>query len=332
MGYSAPGRKIHKVIRSKNRLVILWAALLILGVSLFVWSLRAAPLQEITSVLARLQAWQISAILLVNSGIIFLFALRWWLILRRQGYQLPYVAVTGYRLAGFALSYFTPGQHFGGEPLQVLLVRRNHKVPASTAVAAVALDKAIELFSNFLVLAVGLILLLGSGFLDGLVINQVLLISIPILVLPLIYLSLLKRGARPIGRLINRLAGRLAEGLKNTENQLGELIQKHPNLFILGLGVSALVWAVLFFEFWLMLRFLGLNLDATQLLAVVIAGRVALLAPTPGALGALEASQVLVMQAIGFDAAYGLSLSLLIRARDIFFALIGLGVAALSKA
>jgi glycosyltransferase 2 family protein len=317
---------------SQNRLVILWAVLFILGAGLFVWSLRAAPLQEIASVLSQLQAWQIAAILLVNSGIIFLFALRWWLILHRQGYQLPYVAVTGYRLAGFALSYFTPGQHFGGEPLQVLLVRRNHKVPTSTAVAAVALDKAIELFSNFLVLAVGLILLLGSGLLKGLAINQILLLSVPILGLPLIYLSILKRGARPLARVLIKLTGRIAEGLIKTENQLGELIQKHPNLFVQGLSVSALVWAVLFFEFWLMLRFLGLDLDGTQLLAVVIAGRVALLAPTPGALGALEASQVLVMQAIGFDAAYGLSLSLLIRARDIFFALIGLGVAALSKA
>jgi glycosyltransferase 2 family protein len=320
------------MIRSKNRLVVLWALLLILGAGLFVWSLRAAPLQEIAPVLSQLETWQVVAILLLNSGIIFLFALRWWLILRRQGYRLPYVAVTGYRLAGFALSYFTPGQHFGGEPLQVLLVRRNHKIPASTAVAAVALDKTIELFSNFLVLVVGLILLLGSGLLNGLAINQILLLSIPILVLPLLYLSFLKRGARPLARLLTKLSDRIAEELKKTENQLGELIQKHPNLFIQGLGVSGLVWAVLFFEFWLMLRFLGLDLDATQLLAVVIAGRVALLAPTPGALGALEASQVLVMQAIGFNAAYGLSLSLLIRARDIFFALIGLGVAALSKA
>jgi uncharacterized protein (TIRG00374 family) len=332
MGCPPARGKVGKVIRSKNRLVILWIALLIVGVGLFVWSLRAAPLQEIAAVLAQLQAWQIFVILLVNSGIIFLFALRWWLILQRQGYQLPYVAVTGYRLAGFALSYFTPGQHFGGEPLQVLLVRRNHKVPTSTAVAAVALDKAIELFSNFLVLAVGLILLLGSGLLDGLAINQILVLSIPILVLPLIYLSFLKSGARPLARLLTKLMGAIAEGLKKTEDQLGELIQKHPSLFLQGLGVSGLVWAVLFFEFWLMLRFLGLDLDATQLLAVVIAGRVALLAPTPGALGALEASQVLVMQAIGFDAAYGLSLSLLIRARDIFFALIGLGVAAFSKA
>ncbi len=320
------------MIQPRSRLIILWVALLLLGAGLFIWALRAAPLQEIVSVLAQLQTWQIVTILLVNSGIIVLFALRWWLILGRQGYRLPYAAITGYRLAGFALSYFTPGQHFGGEPLQVLLVRRNHKVPASTALAAVALDKSIELFSNFLVLTVGLLLLLGSGLLEGLAVNQVLLLSIPILVMPITYLSFLKRGARPIAGLIGRLRGRMAGGLNRTEDQLGDLIQSHPNLFIQGLGVSVLVWAVLFFEFWLMLRFLGLNVDASQLLAVVIAGRVALFAPTPGALGALEASHVLVMQALGFDAAYGLSLSLLIRARDIFFALIGLGVAALSKA
>lgn len=331
MGLSPAWGKVGKVIRSKNRLIILWVLLLIVGVGLFVWSLRAAPLREIASVLAQLQAWQIFLILLVNSGIIFLFALRWWLILRQQGYRLSYAAVTGYRLAGFALSFFTPGQHFGGEPLQVLLLRQNHKVPGSTALTGVALDKAIELFSNFLVLTIGLLLLFGSGFLNGLGINQVLFLSIPILILPALYLFFTGKGARPLSRLIARLKGRLADGLKQTEKQLGELVRTHPRLLLQGLGVSALVWAVLFFEFWLMLRFLGLDLDSTQLLSVVIAGRVALLSPTPGALGALEASQVLVMQAIGFDPAYGLSLSLLIRARDIFFALIGVGIAVLSK-
>jgi hypothetical protein len=101
-------------------------------------------------------------------------------------------------------------------------------------------------------------------------------------------------------------------------------------LFLEGLACSALVWSALFFEFWLALDFLGLRVDFSQLVLVVTAGRLALLAPTPGALGALEASQMMAIGALGFDPAIGLSLGLYIRARDILFSIFGLALGATS--
>jgi uncharacterized protein (TIRG00374 family) len=298
---------------------------------LLFWSLRQVPVKELGAVLSRLKGWQIALILAVNSAIVFFFALRWWVILRAQGQKIPYVALTGYRLAGFAVSYFTPGQHFGGEPLQVLLLRQRYKVAGSTAAASVALDKTIELFSNFLVLSSGIALLLGSGLLKDFAIDRVLPISIFVLCIPAAYLAILRRGARPLSHLAQNNEGSLGKGIRNTEDQLASLARQRSGLFLQGFAVSLLVWAALFFEFWLMLLFLGLRVDAVQLLAVVIAGRIALLAPTPGALGALEASQVLIMQALGFDTAYGVALSLLIRGRDVLFALVGLAIPAIKK-
>jgi len=48
------------------------------------------------------------------------------------------------------------------------------------------------------------------------------------------------------------------------------------------------------------------------------------LMPMPGGLGALEASQALALGALGFGPAAGLSLALLIRARDLSFGALGL--------
>jgi uncharacterized membrane protein YbhN (UPF0104 family) len=87
---------------------------------------------------------------------------------------------------------------------------------------------------------------------------------------------------------------------------------------------AGLVWAAQIFEIWLSLKFLGLDISVLELILIVVAGRIALFAPTPGALGALEASFVLAMQSLGYAPVYGLSLGLLIRARDIFFGLVGL--------
>ena len=58
------------------------------------------------------------------------------------------------------------------------------------------------------------------------------------------------------------------------------------------------------------------------------ATRLAFLTPLPGGLGALEAGQVLAMQTIGLDPALGISVSLLIRARDLAFGLAGMGIGA----
>ena len=57
------------------------------------------------------------------------------------------------------------------------------------------------------------------------------------------------------------------------------------------------------------------------------AARIAFLTPLPGGLGALEASQVFAMGALGFNPALGISISLWIRSRDVLLALLGLGLA-----
>jgi uncharacterized membrane protein YbhN (UPF0104 family) len=77
-------------------------------------------------------------------------------------------------------------------------------------------------------------------------------------------------------------------------------------------------------EYWLTLRFLGIQVNLIQAIAVLTAALIAFLFPLPGGLGALEASQVLAMTALGLNPALGLSASLLIRARDISLGGLGL--------
>lgn len=315
----------------RDQLLVLWAALLLIGALLLFWSLRNVPFADLGRVLSALQPWQIVSLILVNIVILLIFPLRWAQILRAQGYRVPYLSLARYRLLAFAVSYFTPGQHFGGEPLQVLSLRNHHQVPGSAALASVTLDKVIELFANFAVLALGLALVLSTGMVAALPLAQALPLSLGLLLLPALYLAAVGVGWLPFGALARRLSGYLAEGLRSAERQLSALALKKPRLLWQGLLVASVVWAVQVFEIWLSLFFLGLNLTGLELTLVIVAGRLALFVPTPGALGALEASQILAMQSLGFDPAYGLSLALLIRARDIFFGLSGLLLGALKR-
>ncbi|HKY79554.1 MAG TPA: lysylphosphatidylglycerol synthase transmembrane domain-containing protein [Anaerolineales bacterium] len=309
---------------SRVQLALLWAALLVVAVSLLIWSLQGVPFADLGRVLSALQPRQILLLLLVNIAILLLFPLRWDRILRAQGYRISYLTLARYRLLGFAVSYFSPGQHFGGEPVLVLYLKDRQQVPGSAALASVTLDKVIELFANFAVLALGLAASLSTGMMARLPLAQALPISMALLLLPALYLWAVVGGKQPFGAISRGFSGRTVKGIREAERQLGTLARKQPALLWQGLVIAALVWVAQIFEIWFSVRVLGLSLSAMELTLVVVAGRIALFAPTPGALGALEGSLILAMQSLGYGGAYGLSLSFLIRARDIIFGLVGL--------
>jgi uncharacterized protein (TIRG00374 family) len=245
-------------------------------------------------------------------------------------------------LAAFGVSYFTPGPHFGGEPLQVYLVRRRHGVPGSAAVAAVTLDKLLEMLVNFSFLVGGLIVVVERQIFSGLVALLLAGVGLGMLAAPVLVLASLSRGGSPFSWLLHltdriflkpsgrpafvSLAGyrRVAELVRTSERRAADFCRQNPRTLWLAGLVSMVSWLLMVAEYWLALYFLGATLTPAQTIIALTAARVAILFPLPGGLGALEASQVLAMQLLGLDPAIGLSLSLLIRARDVTLGGIGL--------
>jgi hypothetical protein len=255
---------------------------------------------------------------------------RWWLILRTQGYAVPYLSVLGYRLVAFGISYFTVGPQIGGEPAQVYYLQSRHAIPTSRALASVSLDKILELLANFAFLLVGIFAALGSGLLaDLLPVHAVAWMAGPFILL-LAYTIAVWRGKTPLASLLSRLpqrhtrVARLARAAAAAEGQIALLCQQNPLAVLAASLLSALIWGMMALEYWLALSFLGIPVSLLQAVAVLTAASVAFLFPLPGGLGALEASQVLAMEALGLPSALGLSISLLIRGRDILLG--GLGV------
>ena len=302
----------------------------VLAVALLWFVLRGMDWQAVGDVLKQLTPVQLILLLLVNALIVLLFGARWWLILRAQGYRLPLLRVSAYRLAGFGVSYFTPGPQFGGEPLQVILLVRRENVPSTAAAASVVLDKLLELASNFAFLAFGVAVLAGGELLDARTGPIGMAIAIGMLLLPLGYLILLSKGNKPLGRLVQQISNSVrrlepaAEWMFSAEAEAAAFVKKHRVVFLLAVLLSGVVWAALVLEYLLAIRFLGFQLTFLQVVSVMTAARLAVLLPMPGGLGTLEAALVLVSQALGQGTAPGVSLSLLIRARDVLFAAAGL--------
>lgn len=304
----------------------------LLAAALLWWALRFAPLAGVWQVLTSLSPYQIGILLAVNSALLLLFGARWWLILRTQGYRIPFLAIARYRLSAFAVSYFTPGPQFGGEPLQVYYLHKHHNVPTPAALAAVTLDKLLELIANFGFLLFGLGVTLSSGIISAQSV-QPLPFAALLLFVPMLYLAALWLNRQPVSWALSHLPAwlgdypkfqRVAAGVQSAERQVSTYCRQQPTAVMAAFGLSAAVWVGLVFEYWLALRFLGLELFWWQLIVIITAARLSLLTPIPAALGVLEAGQVFALGALGFDPAYGLSIGLIIRARDVFFGLLGL--------
>lgn len=319
-------RKIRRFLKARY---LVWLVLL----PLVVWALRDMPLQEVWWTIRRLSSSQVATLAIFNMIIVLMLSSRWWLLLHSHGYKLPYSSLVAYRQAAFGVSYFTPGPQFGGEPLQVYMTRNRHAVPGAIAIATVSLDKLLELVANFFFLVLGAFIILQGRLFGSLWGFEASIITIGLLCLPLIYLFALWFDREPLTWLMEHIPMRYAfhpqvqrvqKALISAEAQARLLPRERPIALIQAMLLSILIWTALVAEFWLVLNFLDVGLTLPQTIGVMTLTRLAFLSPTPAGLGTLEASLILALGALGLSPALGISVSILIRARDIIFAGLGL--------
>lgn len=307
----------------------LWLVILLL----ILWVITRLNFLRLMAVLANLSGLEIGLILLVNMAVLLALSSRWWLILFGNGWRLNYLLVSAYRLAGFSLSYFTPGPQFGGEPLLIQLLRKRHGIPGKAAGASVVLDKSLELAVNFGFLVFGVAVSLSMGLFPLRYSWLLLLASVALLLAPASHLILASRGYRPLAaafallpanwRSKPRLA-RLIALVDETEFLLAQYLTARPGWIALALLTSLISWLFLVAEYWLMAQFLGLSIPIWMAIASLTAARLAILLPSPGGLGTLEASQILAFSALAQSPEAGAALALVIRARDLAFGGLGL--------
>ncbi len=306
------------------------AAVIWLAAGGLVWlALRGVSLAAAAAALAELDGGRLAALAGLNLAILAIMNGRWWVILQAQGYAAGCWRLFVYRLGAFGISFFTPGPHFGGEPFQAAMLARQEGVPRTTAAAAVALDKGLELGVSFSFLAAGTMVVLAQRLLPGLA-AAALPLALGLLALPLGFLGSAAGGKYPLSRLWERLPlsrwahwTHIAADIRQTEAQVGAFCRQQPRALAAALLVSAAGFAALALEYWLMLHFLGLTLTPMQTVLAFTAARLSLLVPTPGALGAVEAGQVWALAALGYDPAIAISFSLISRTRDVGLAAVG---------
>lgn len=316
--------------RKRWMTLLAWGA----GLALLAWALRHVSWSELWAILRGLTLAQLGLLALLNGLILLALTERWRTFVATLPQHVSLLALFEARLAAFSVSYFTPGPQFGGEPLQVIALRAR-QAPASAATATVALDKLVELLTNFTVLALGVMALWMVGIGDARARTLAALVAAGLLGLPLFYLLLLWRHRHPFAAVFHRLAARRGQGrlkrmlrmLAESEALAGELARTRPETLLRALVWAGAAWALMLLEFGLSARFLGAALSPVETLAALAAARFAFLLPLPGGLGALSSSLVLAFSAMGYDPNAAMALVIYIRARDLITGLMGAALA-----
>jgi uncharacterized membrane protein YbhN (UPF0104 family) len=154
------------------------------------------------------------------------------------------------------------------------------------------------------------------------------LLTLLLLLLPTGLLFLLWRGGQPVSRGLKwggqalpafwqRRMPRLMHTIQIAEEEIYHLIRRRPLTVVAALAASALNWLILMGEYWIVTEILHMNLSFVEVIALLVAARLAFLLPMPGGLGTLEASQIFTLILLGHDPAAGVGLTLLMRTRDL---------------
>lgn len=324
--------------RAKLFTLLLWLVALGLGA----WTLAQLPLAEISTSIRSLSAAQWGFWLGLNGVIILVLGLRWQLLTIALAAPIKLLKLLAIRQAGQAVSFITPGPQFGGEPLQVYWLYK-YGMPLRKALLSLGLDRFFELWVNFSVLLLAVLLLL-AGIGDNHTLNNHQENSIgdwqttlvPLLIFLALMFSLawvLVKQPQWINDRLERIAARWQHNHRlNNINQhwqslgddLRNALRTQKLRFLLAILLSLLGWAGLLGELYLILHFEGIEADLHSFLIILVAMRMALLLPMPGGVGTLEASVLWSFNTLNLPASAALGLIALMRVRDAIVLLIGL--------
>jgi len=303
------------------------------GVFLVFWLYQKVGVNEALIALNILQGWQILILFLLSVVGIFIWIIRWKIILQTlEKKKFPYPPLIEARVGERAISYLTPGIHYGGEVVRILIFKDKQTVSAEQVTTSVILDRITEISGMclFSFLAASVLVFEGNyawaSFLTG--------FAIFILLILLFIFKFV--GFRAITHFVTRFIpkkrtwsgqrrmNQLKYKIRLVGKKINSLFRKSPRLFYQATVLSCLFFLVGALEMWLFIIFLGGRFSFAYTLPMRVVIAFAGLIPISASLGVYEGANVLAFSAFGLGAGMGLGYSLVQRLIDFVVVLIGI--------
>lgn len=320
-----------------NRARFLTLLLWLLALALAGWTLRQLPLADIGDSLRGLAPSQWFLWLLLNALVMALSTLRWQRFAHMLGSRIALWPLLLIRMAGQTVSFLTPGPQFGGEPLQVYWLCRQHAVPVHRAVLSLSLDRFFELWVNFAVLLGGVSVLLLSALVPAQDWQGTLLVlGLLVMLLPALGTLVLRQPAWLTTRLgalaarwaqhprLQPLAVQVGNHWQALREDLLRVVREERRTLLTGLLLSLLGWVFILGELRALLWFLNVPVETGDFVLLFVAIRLAMLLPLPGGIGTIEAAVLWTFALLELGAGAALGLIALMRLRDAAILVFGL--------
>ena len=302
------------------------ALLLVGGVLLLGFLVSRVGIDTLTATLGRLTWWELVLICLPYALIMAVDTLGWRFAF--TGRPPPYLRLLAARTAGEALNVVTAVGSVGGEAVKVWLLRGATSYEES--VPSVVIAKTTATIAQALFLLVGLVLALATPWLDG----QILTAMVALLVVETLAVAgfLLSQLGGVVGRAGRVLAwtglAKETGAADRLDASLRRFYRQQWGRFALSIGFHLAGWLLGVLEALVMLHVLQVHAGVTTAAVIESLGSgvrfVSFL--VPGNLGVLEGANTGVFALLGLGAGTGLAFTLVRRARQTAWIVLGLVV------
>jgi uncharacterized protein (TIRG00374 family) len=312
----------------KNKLYLL-AATFILGIIVFVLALKMTGLGNLLASFKNFSLFPLLAYLLIAFFMMAVSVYRWGVILKAQRFRIDFWKLFSYKVAGFSLCYITPGALLGGEVLRAYLLKRD-KVPFTQGISSVIIDKFFDLASAAVIMSVGFLVVISFFQISNHTKAVFLLVTVAWVVILSFFLygSLTRKGFfKHVFKFFQlhkiKSLAKVEKEIEKTEENISHFLINHKTAFRRCTVMSLVLWILMFAEYKIATVAFGYEASFVTVFFIIFMVGFSYSLPVPGALGVMEAAQASIHKLVGLKASQGIALSLLIRARDIIWTLLG---------
>jgi uncharacterized membrane protein YbhN (UPF0104 family) len=317
----------------KNSLVWIQAIIFLAALSLLFYVVYRIGLHTVTDALKSV-GWGFLIIIALNGSRHFLRAFSIYLAIPPQHRSFKYRHAIAVRLGGEAVNVLTFTGPLLGEATKAALLKK--RIPLSHGVAAVVVDNIIYDISVILIILTGVLMMFytyGGGdqgmnyALSGITILAVLAI-IGILLLAKYRVTPLGWTIKVLSRfkLMPRFIVNKEERIRELERGVYEFHEHRRKTFYALFGINFVAHALSVCEVYIVLRLLGhiASINTSYIIESLTKVINFAFSFIPGTVGVYEGGNGIILSALGYTAAIGVTLALVRRGAIIFWTFIGL--------
>lgn len=308
-----------------SRNILLFLLSVLVGILLFVWVYNIVDWEEIKNIFTTFSINQG----LIIFGLTLLIALmgswRWQEVLKGENVKLSFFDLFYPYLAGFSIIFLAPILVLAGETLRIIILKEKNLVSWSKSTVSIIIDRVLEWTTNLIIIFLGVLFFIFKIGLPpknlSLTFGAAFFIFVAITFF--FYIKVLKKES--ILKIFSKRFHRSFEGKpEEIESRVFDFFRIKNKLMWQMFFLSFVRAIVMYLRTWLLIIFLGTKIALLPALSILSFSLLAVIIPTPAALGSHEAIQVFAFNSLGLNISSATAFALIIRASETILALIGL--------